>query len=105
MKSPKKWFSLGPYSDEDGRKVHWYNCYEEWQNERVKIVLGDMHALSEYENGGNEGPTFSIEVALCQEDIDEFYLPDNEKAVYDIHSFHAIFWRWGIYLSVRGRVQ
>lgn len=104
MKPVKKWFSLGP---EDGyyTQRHWYNKTYEWQNERVKFMLGDMHALSEYESGGDMGPAFSVELALCQEDVPEFYLPDNEKAIYDIHWATVVCWRWGFYLSIRGRVQ
>lgn len=29
MKPVKKWFSLGPYNEDECRKTHWYNqCYE-----------------------------------------------------------------------------
>lgn len=105
IKPIKQWFSLAPYNDEEGRKYHWYNkCYEH-SGPRFRLLAGDLQADNEYEYGGDVGPQFSVELALAQEDIPEFYLPDNEDAVYDIHWVTILVWRWGIYLSVRGRVQ
>lgn len=105
MKSIKQWFALGPDDDEDGREEHWYNRHYEWQDERIRFVAGDLLAINEYEGGGYAGPQFSVEVCVCQEGIPEFYLPDNKNAEYDIHYVSIVFWRWGIYLSVRGRVR
>lgn len=100
----KQWFSLGPWDEDEGRKRHWFNrCYE-WQNDRIRFMAGDLLAEGEKEGGGNTGPQFSVEVALAQEDIPEYYLVDNPNAKYDIHYVSIVVWRWGIYFSVRGRV-
>lgn len=100
-----RWFTLGPYDDEDGRKHHWYNKTWEYNWERVRLLLGDLHQQSEEEGGGDIGPSFSIELSLAQEDIPEFYVRGNDRADYDIYWITAIVWRWGIYLSFRGKIK
>ena len=104
MKPVKHWFGLGLYDEYTGHHYHWWNrCYE-FHGSRVRLMVGDILASSEDENGCHIGPQFEIALHLSQEDIPEFYMPDNPKAQYDIHTFTAIFWRWGIYLSIRGRI-
>jgi hypothetical protein len=106
MRSPKHWFGLGPYDEYQGYQYHWYNKYYEWYNERVRFMIGDLLARDQVENGGDPMPRFLIDVAPLQGDMEsEFYLPDNPKAHFDIHILNVVFWRWGIYLSIRGRIQ
>lgn len=104
MKPIKRWFGLGPYDEDEGYGIHWYNRNYEHNGTRVRLIAGDLLASDEQDNGYDIGPQFGLDMHLCVEDIAEFYLPDNENAKYDIHTLTAIFWRWGIYLSIRGRV-
>lgn len=105
MKPLKQWFGLGPYDDYEGYQFHWYNRHYEFNGTRVRFIAGDLLAEDEDQNGGDRGPSFTVDLRLCQEDIPEFYLPDNPKAEYDIHVFSIVVWRWGVYLSIRGRVK
>lgn len=105
MKPIKQWGGLGPYDDYEGYQYHWYNKRYEHNGTRIRFIAGDMHAEDECENGGTFGPELGAEVHICQDDIPEFDLPDNEKAKYDIHWITVVVWRWGFYLSVRGSVQ
>lgn len=83
----------------------WYNrCYEH-SGTRVRFMAGDLLAEAEHEGGGVMGPQFSVELNICQEDIPEFYLPEHSDAKFDIHYFSIVVWRWGIYLSIRGRIE
>lgn len=104
MKSVKQWFSLGPYDEYEGRKQHWYNRYWEHDWTYVRLMYGDLLAGDEVEHGGDRGPQLSFELNIAQADIPEFYIPDNPNARYDIHYLSFIIWRWGVYVSVRGRI-
>lgn len=119
LKSPKYWFTTTPdgnsdddaWWDERERREHrWFNrCYEH-SGSRVRFMAGDLHAMGERESGGRAALQFGADLCLYQEDVPEFYIPDgkggyDEKAIYDIHHLTVIFWRWGIYLSIRGRAQ
>jgi hypothetical protein len=105
MKSLKKWFDLGPYDDMEGYRYHWYNKHYEFSGTRVRFIAGDLSAMGQEENGGDPIVQFTLEYSPLQSDMEsEFYLKDNQKAHYDIHIVNVVFWRWGIYLSVRGRV-
>lgn len=104
MRPIKQWFGLGPGNEDDGREYHWYNGHYEWSGTRVRLIVGDMLAECENENGGHRGPQFTGELSLWQEDIPEFHLPDDPNAKYDVHILNVVFWRWGVYLSVRGPV-
>lgn len=88
----------------DGKQP-WWNCFYEYSGTRVRFIAGDVLAEVEHEGGGHAGLRFGIDIDLCQEDVPEFYLPDNPNAKYDIHCLDVIFWRWGFHLSIRGRVR
>lgn len=104
MKSVKLWGGLGPYDEDEGYEYHWYNkCYEH-DGTRFRLLAGDLLASDEDQNGGSLGPHFGFDLRLAQEDIPEFYVPGHEDAKYDIHYFTFVFWRWGIYFSVRGKL-
>lgn len=105
MKPIKHWGGLGPYDEYQGYQYHWYNRHYEFNGTRIRFTAGDMHAESEDENGGTIAPTFKAELVLTQDDIPEFYLPSNPQAEYDISWAMVIVWRWGFYLSIRGRVK
>lgn len=106
MKPIKQWLGLGPYDDYEGYQYHWYNRNYEFNGTRVRFIAGDLLAENEVQGGGaHEGPTFTVDLRLCQGDIPEFYLPDKPNAEYDIHYLTVVFWRWGVYLSIRGRVK
>jgi len=105
VKPVKEWFWIGPYDEDEGYQYHWYNrCYE-YSGTRIRFMAGDLMAGNEDENGCHAGPQFECALHIAQEDIHEFYLPDNPKAEYDVHTLTVIVWRWGIYLSVRGRIE
>lgn len=95
------------YSNDDewDGQYRWYNRCREFDGTRVKLIIGDLLASTEHEFGSSGGFQFGGELRLCQEDIPEFYLPDNPDAKYDIHYASLIIWRWGLYLSIRGRVK
>ncbi|MCV7255639.1 hypothetical protein H7J86_26090 [Mycobacterium hackensackense] len=100
----KQLFSIHP-EPEDG-DVDWpvWNHAFEHHGTRLRVIVGDLLAETEHEAGGHAGLQFGVSVDLSQEDVPEFYLPDQPNAKYDVHTFTLIFWRWGIYVSVRGRV-
>lgn len=100
----KELLSTHPHREREDWKKPWYNHNYEHSGTRVRFIAGDPLADNEYEGGGHGGVQFGISVDLAQEDIPEFYLEDNPKAKYDIHTLTVIFWRWGIYLSIRGKV-
>lgn len=88
----------------DGHQPWWNRCYE-YCGTRIRFMAGDLSYEGEKDHGSPSGLRFSVDIELCQEDIPEFYLPDNPDAKYDIHALSVMFWRWGIYFSVRGRVR
>lgn len=104
MKALKQWFGLGPYDEYDGYQYHWYNRHYEHSGMRVRFLAGDLLAIDEDENGGDPHPRFVFEISPLQSDIHEFWVEGQPDAKYDIHILNIVFWRWGIYLSVRGRV-
>lgn len=106
MKPLKQWFGLGPYDDYDGYQYHWYNKHYEFQGTRVCFIAGDLITMDQEQSGGDPHPRFIVEMSPLQSDMEsQFYLPNNHKAHYDIHILNVVFWRWGIYLSVRGRAH
>ncbi|WP_349318890.1 hypothetical protein [Mycolicibacterium canariasense] len=102
----KQLFSILPEDPEDESTYEhpWWNAHYEYSGTRIRLIVGDLLAESEHEGGSHGGLQFGFSLDLAQEDIPEFYLPDQPDAKYDVHSFSLIFWRWGIYISVRGRV-
>lgn len=99
----KRLFSLIPQSDENDDWPIWNRSIEH-HGSRLRVIVGDLLADMEHDAGGHAGLHFEVSVELAQEDIPEFYLPDQPHAKYDIHTFRLIFWRWGIYVAVRGRL-
>jgi hypothetical protein len=95
----------GTHEDDWDGHYPWYNRHYEFSGTRIRFIAGDLLTEMEHESGGLGGLRFDISLDLCQEDIPEFYLPDNPDAKYDIHTLNVIFWRWGIYLSIRGQVH
>lgn len=97
--------------DEEYRNS-WYNaCFErDWT--RVILKVGDLAADGERESGEFAGPCFGATLLLAQEDTGEFYLPERPTTAtilgrprrYDTYSLVVMVWRWGVYVSVRGRV-
>lgn len=105
MKPIKQWFGLGPYDEYEGYETHWYNRHYEFSGTRIRFLAGDLLVEEQEQNGGGPHPRFLFEFAPMQSDMEtEFYLPDNEKAHYDIHILNVTLWRWGFYLSIRGRM-
>lgn len=100
----KQLFSIHPEDeDSDAEWPVWNNTFEH-HGQRLRVIVGDLLADVEDEYGGNGGIRFGWELQLFQEDVPEFHVPDNPQARYDIHTLQLIFWRWGIYISVRGRL-
>lgn len=102
----KHLFSILPEDPEDESTYEhpWWNDHYEFNGSRLRVIAGDLLAEGEHESGGHGGAQFGVSLDLAQEDIPEFHLPEHPDAKYDIHTFTLIFWRWGIYVAVRGRL-
>ena len=92
--------------DWDGSLPWWNCCYEAGDNERWRFMAGDLLADMEGEAGGVGSVQFGIDLDLCQSDVPEFHLRGFDRQPdYDVHNLTLIFWRWGIYLSIRGNAM
>ena len=99
----KRLFSLIPQSDEGGDWPIWNRSIEH-HGSRLRVIVGDLLAESEDDFNAPAGLRFAIDLDLAQEDVREFDIPGKPDARYDIHTLTVIFWRWGIYVAVRGRL-
>lgn len=104
MKPIKQWFGLGPYDDYEGYQYHWYNKHYEYNGTHIRFIAGDLLTMEEEDLGGGPSPRFIFEISPLQGDTPEFWVEGQPDAKYDIHLINVVFWRWGIYLSVRGRI-
>lgn len=97
----KQLFSIIP----EGEDREWpiWNHALEHHGPRLRVIVGDLVADTEHDYGTTASIRFAVDVDLAQEDVYEFDVPGEPNARYDIHTLTLIFWRWGIYVSVRGR--
>lgn len=79
--------------------------HRDWHGERMRIGIGDLSF------GGEQGPggEFSVEFSFWH-DLGEFseFGPGwpkdwRQKTDFVSHFFFLCLWRWGIYISVRGK--
>lgn len=104
MKFLKYLFSTQP-ADEFDDPSDWPLWNRTWEHHgpRLRVIVGDLLAEQEREYGGFAGLQFGIDVSLAQEDSAEFIV-EAPGMKYDTYSCTLIFWRWGIYVAVRGRL-
>lgn len=109
MKHITKWFApdLAAYRDDPywpGLRRYQRPLVDHY-GDRLRLVIGDVCSEMETDNGDYAGLSFGIELSLYVNigQFDRQQLKGEPGAKFEDHSFSLTFWRWGIYLAVRGR--
>jgi len=84
----------------------WWNWSWEHHGDRIRIMVGDMAAVGEHEDG-EPGPLrlrLDLEMGADSGQFDGYsYSQDKITPRYHDHDFDLIIGRWGIYIAMRGR--